>query len=298
VTLPDMVQLRDVTLRDGLQSVTTTLPLAEKLAIFTALLGAGVPELQVTSFVNPARLPQLADAPALWSAVQGEGRDQGQEQRQSARLTVLVANARGYQRAVAASALDIEAVLALSESYSQRNANRSRAQALAEVREMLARARDDGARVCVALANSFHCVYDGVIHPDVVLTHVQQLAEAGVQEVMLCDTTGHAYPDAVQALCQQASQAFPQLRFGAHLHDTRGRGLVNAYAALTAGIRWFDAALAGLGGSPFATGLGGNLSLEQLVELLDGLGVRSGVQLAASLDAAALVRRLTGPVPV
>lgn len=282
-SLPSSVQVRDVTLRDGLQSIPQVLTLDEKQRLFGALIRAGVRELQVTSFVNPARLPQLADAPALWQAVRGRPE----------RLNVLVANLRGYERAVQAGALDIEAVLAVSETYSQKNANRSRDQALGEVLDMLGRAQKDGASVCVALANTFHCVYEGDIHPDGVLELVGRLVESGAREVLLCDTTGHAQPDAVYALCGRTRQAFGQVRFGVHLHDTRGRGLVNAAAALAAGVEWFDAALGGLGGSPFAPGVGGNLSLELLVEMLHGMNIATGIDLDSARAAAALVSDLT-----
>lgn len=277
------VHVRDVTLRDGLQSVPPVLPLTDKLRVFQALTRAGVRELQVTSFVNPARLPQLGDAEALWSTLSGRPE----------RLNVLVANLRGYERAVRAGALDIEAVLAASETYSQKNANRSREQALQEVLDMLGRAEGDGARVCVALANSFHCVYEGDIDPALVMGLLHRLAESGAREVMLCDTTGHAHPQAVHALFERARRELPHVRFGAHLHDTRGRGLTNALAALLAGVDWLDAALAGLGGSPFAKGVGGNLSLERLVEMLDGMHVHTGIRLPEAEKAAELVTGLT-----
>lgn len=285
LALPPAVRVRDVTLRDGLQSLPQVLPLEEKLRLFGAVTGAGVRELQVTSFVNPARLPQLADAPELWAAVAGRPE----------RLNVLVANTRGYERGVEAGARDIEAVLAVSETYSRKNAGRSREQALGEVLDMLARAPRDGAAVCVALATSFHCVYEGKVGPGEVLDLVGRLAGAGAREVLLCDTTGHAHPDEVHALCARARADHPGVTFGAHLHDTRGRGLANATAALIAGVDWFDAALGGLGGSPFAPGVGGNLSLELFVEMLDGMGVDTGIDLGAAQAAAGLVADLTAP---
>lgn len=289
-SLPASVQVRDVTLRDGLQSVARTVPLADKLRLYRALARTGVPELQVTSFVSPARLPQLADAPELWAALRGKVDEAA---RPTTRLNVLVANTRGYERAVACGALDIEAVLAVSETYSRKNAGRSREQALQEVLDMLGQSELDSASVCVSLANTFHCVYEGAIDPAEVREMVRTLHGSGAREILLCDTTGHAHPDAVFALCGELRQAYPDVRFGAHLHDTRGRGLANALAALQAGVTWFDAALGGLGGSPFAPGVGGNLSLELLLEMLHGMEIKTGIDLPAVLEAAQLVSELT-----
>ena len=162
---------------------------------------------------------------------------------------------------------------------------------------MLGRSGPDGASVCVSLANTFHCVYEGAIDPVEVREMVRTLIGGGAREILLCDTTGHAQPDAVFALCGELREAYSGVRFGAHLHDTRGRGLANALAALQAGVTWFDAALGGLGGSPFAPGVGGNLSLELLLEMLHGMNIETGTDLPAVLEAAQLVSRLTPARP-
>jgi hydroxymethylglutaryl-CoA lyase len=273
------VRVRDVTLRDGLQSVRTILPTESKLEIYDALVSAGISDLQVTSFVNPSRVPQLEDAEALWAALS----------KRPERRSVLVANARGFERATAAGANEIEAVVSVSETYNEKNAHRTRRQSLDEIRAMAQSPNRAGCTLTVGLANCYHCVFEGKIESGHVLEIVDELGVYGVAQIGLADTTGYATPDEVYDLSQMAMTSFPQYSFGAHLHDTRGRGVANAIAALAAGISWFDAALAGLGGSPFAPGVGGNLSLEALVDSLAAMGAQTGIDVRRIVEVGALV---------
>jgi hydroxymethylglutaryl-CoA lyase len=261
------VRVRDVTMRDGLQSVTTTVATSAKLKIYDALVAAGITDLQVTSFVNPARLPQLADAEALYSSLASK----------PTRHSALVANLRGFERAVKASVKEVEAVVSVSQSYNEKNTHRTVERSSAEIAEMMKLSRVYGIKLTVGLANCYHCVFEGRIKPPSVFAMVGELVSLGINEICLCDTTGYATPDEVFDVSEHALTAFPGIRFGAHLHDTRGRGLSNAMAALAAGIDWFDAALAGLGGSPFAPGMGGNLSLETLVDALETMKISTGI---------------------
>ena len=269
-------------MRDGLQSVPVILTTEEKLKIYDALISIGIANLQVTSFVSPARLPQLSDAEDLYASLATK----------SARHSVLVANMRGFERALAAGAREIEAVVSLSESYNQKNAHRSVRQSLLEIAAMTEQARAAGVALTVGLANCYHCVFEGTIPLDGVFSVVSDLVDLGINEICLCDTTGFATPEQVYELSKKAMQSFPCVEFGAHLHDTRGRGLANAMAALAAGINWFDAALAGLGGSPFAPGMGGNLSLETLVDSLAAMGVSTGVDAKKVFDLGTLVNQI------
>jgi hydroxymethylglutaryl-CoA lyase len=273
------VRVRDVTLRDGLQSIRTILPTESKLEIYNALVSAGVSDLQVTSFVNPSRVPQLEDAEALWAALS----------KRPERRSVLVANIRGFDRATAAGANEIEAVVSVSETYNEKNAHRSRRQSLDEIRAMAQSPNRAGCTLTVGLANCYHCVFEGKIESGHVLEIIDELAAYGVAQIGLSDTTGYATPDEVYDLSQKAITSFPQHGFGAHLHDTRGRGVANAIAALAAGICWFDAALAGLGGSPFAPGVGGNLSLETLVDTLAAMGAQTGIDVSLIVEVGTLV---------
>jgi hydroxymethylglutaryl-CoA lyase len=271
--LPAKVRVRDMTLRDGLQSIPPVLPTALKLEIYDGLVAAGVSELQITSFVNPARVPQLADAEALWALVA----------KRPERKSVLVGNLRGFERAIAAGASEVEAVVSLSETYNKNNTRRTTRESLDEIKVMAAQNKGN-CKLTVALANCFHCVSEGWMSPDKVMDALAELSGAGITEISICDTTGHAAPDKVYRLSSKAMAQFPKTIFGIHLHDTRGRGLANAIAALQAGIRWFDATLAGLGGSPFAAGMGGNLSLETFVEAMAVMGVNTGIDAASAFD--------------
>jgi hydroxymethylglutaryl-CoA lyase len=281
-TLPSAVRIRDVTLRDGLQGLSAFLPTQSKIAVYCALLSAGVKDFQITSFVSPARVPQLRDAEALVQALCRHG---------GAR-SVLVANLRGFERAVLAGATEIEAVVSLSETYNEKNAHRSVRQSLQEIRTMLLRSNQDGVGVQVALANCYHCVFEGAIELARVRDAISALHGYGVGKIMLCDTTGYATPIQVYRLSLNARTGFPAVQFGGHLHDTRGRGMANSLAALMAGIVWFDTAVAGLGGSPFAPGMGGNLSLESLTDALTEMGIETGIRLEGVLEAGRLIRTL------
>ncbi len=273
--LPRQVHIRDMTLRDGLQSLPETVALADKLRIYEALARAGVRDFQVTSFVNPDRVPQLADAEQFWAALAGRG----------GRHNVLIANRRGFDRAVAAGALDMEMVISASEAYNRINARRTPGQSLAELEAIAADATASGARLSAVVANAFHCKHQGWIPANRVMSMVARLAGAGIQEISLADTTGFATPDRIEDIFDRVRTAFPSLRLGAHLHDTKGRGMINALAAVSAGADWLDAALAGLGGSPFTPGVGGNLSLEMLVDLLAELGIATGIDPEAATEA-------------
>lgn len=274
-----------MTLRDGLQSFPRTVPTTAKIQIYDLLVSAGLKNLQVTSFVNPARLPQLADAETLFLALADR----------PARRSVLVANARGFERAVACGAKEIEAVVSVSETYNEKNAHRTIQKSMDEIKWMSEQAAGTEAIVSIGLANCYHCVFEGPIQADAVFSLVEKLHTWGVREIGLSDTTGYATPEHVYELSQRAMDLFPDVEFGAHLHDTRGRGLANAMGALAAGIRWFDASLGGLGGSPFAPGMGGNLSLESFVDCVDTMGIFTGVQairlVAASAAVSDILRR-------
>lgn len=282
--LPRTLRLRDVTLRDGLQNLDKVLPTEAKLALYRALVTAGVSELQVTSFVNPARVPTLADADALWAALAGAPQ----------RLSVLVANPRGLARALAAGVGEVEAVVSISRAYNEKNAHRTPQQSLDEIAHMAAEARAAGIRFSAAVANAFHCFFEGEIAPAAVIDMVGRMVEMGLGEIGLADTTGHAQPDRIWDLFDRCRRHWPAVRFGGHTHDTRGRGLVNALAAVQGGAAWLDATLAGLGGSPFTAGVGGNLSIETAAAALAGLGIETGIDPDRIVVAGQLAGRLVG----
>lgn len=249
------MRIRDVTLRDGLQNQQTVLSTDDKVALFDKLAAAGLDEFQVTSFVSPKRLPQLADAEALWERLRAR----------PGTRDALVANLRGYERAQAAGVGRIELVLALSPTYHQKNTHRSQEESFAEFRTVVERARDDAIEVGIGLANTWHCTFEGDTPEDRVMDWFERLYELGIREFSLADTTGGAKPDAVASRVRAARRAWPDVYLRVHLHDA-GQGVANARAAVEAGADSLDTALLGLGGSPFAGEVGGNLATEAVVE--------------------------------
>jgi hydroxymethylglutaryl-CoA lyase len=173
-----------------------------------------------------------------------------------------------------------------------KNVRRTIEQSLAEVAEMARRSKESGCVVSVSLANSYHCMFEGQIERAKVLAAICELSENGILEIGICDTTGYATPDHVYCLMANARTDFPKISFGAHLHDTRGRGLANAIAALNAGIEWLDAAVGNLGGSPFAPGMGGNLSLETLADTLAEMDIDTGINVQRVMEIGNLVRQV------
>ncbi len=265
--------IRDVTLRDGLQNLPEVLSTPDKLTILDALIDAGIKDFQLTSFVNPARVPNMADAEIMYA----EGIKRGLNP------NVLVANLKGFERAVEAGVKSVDAVLSVSNAYNKKNANRSTLDSANEITLMLSRAAHAGFTVGISMANCFHCFTEGKIDPEAVLALTRGFHDAGARIVWLSDTTGHAEPDDVARLSERAMKVGVEV--GIHLHDTQGRAGENAIAAYKAGVRRFDAVLSGLGGSPFTPGVGGNLSLETAQVVFTGAGIATGLD-PAKLDAA------------
>jgi hydroxymethylglutaryl-CoA lyase len=263
--------IRDVTLRDGLQSIPEVLSTADKLTLFDKLVAAGIHSFQITSFMNPARVPQTADAEAIYAASATRPAD---------------LNLRGFERAVAAGATSIDAVVSASDSYNRKNSARGNDESAQEIEDIIVRAKPLGVSVGVDLANCFHCFIEGEIPAAKVTALVKRFQAVGVERVWLSDTTGHATPEAVAALIETCRAIGAPL--GLHLHDTLGRAGANALAGYRAGLRHFDAALNGIGGSPFTPGVGGNLSLETTAAVLTNAGIDHGFnadKLAAARDA-------------
>lgn len=253
-----MTTIRDVTLRDGLQNQPVVLSTEEKVRLYELLMKAGVKEAQVTSFVSPKRIPQLADAEALWRALAG---CPGQRD-------ALIANYRGYQRAKAVGARRLEMVLAVSPSYHRQNSNRSQEETFAEVTRVASEARQDGVYLAIALANGWHCTYEGDTSWEQLRGWLDRAAKLQAPEVAVADTTGYALPEAVEQRVRAVKEFLPDTFVRVHLHalSSRGDGAAKAQAALDGGADGLDAGLLGLGGSPFAGEVGGNIDLLKLVD--------------------------------
>ena len=315
--MTNRITIVEVGPRDGLQNEAARIATADKVAFVERLAAAGLPVVEVTSFVRPDRVPQLADAREVFTALlaaraaaevsdgavarQAESATPASEPPRTAgpRYTALVPNLTGLREALAAGVREVAIFAAASEGFSQRNTNRSIAQSLAAFAEVCAEARAAGVRVRGYLSTAFGCPIDGAVDPQRVGQLTRQLVDLGVYEVAISDTIGVAHPGQVPVVIQAAlAQGVRVEQLALHFHDTRGQALANVMAALPLGIRTFDASAGGLGGCPFAPGATGNLATEDLIYMLDGLGYETGVSLPALLDASAFIEHKVGhPLP-
>jgi len=286
------VIVRDVGPRDGLQLVKTVLPTATKIDWIRADVAAGVPEIEVCSFVPPHVIPQFADAVEVAT--------------QAAKVpgyapSALSPNLKGAQIGFTTGIGKINYVMSVSETHNQANVRRTRAESLDGFRAIVA-ARDAepalrGVRIGIGLATSLGCTMEGEVPEAETLRLLEAVLEAGADEVMLPDTVGYAHPTQVKSLFSKAIPLAGKVPIWSHFHDTRGLGLANAYAALEAGCIRFDASLAGLGGCPFAPGATGNIVLEDLVFLLESEGLRTGIDIEALARPRAIVEAALASEP-
>lgn len=285
-TASPRILVSEVGPRDGLQSITSIMPLAAKQAWIAAEAAAGVREIEVGSFVNPKLLPQLADTAEVVSFARSLP---------GLTVAVLVANARGAEAALAAGVHKITVPLSVSETHSLKNVRRTHAQMLEEIRAIAAmiHALPPESRPVLegALSTAFGCTLEGDIPASRVVGCAEALMRVGCDEVGLSDTTGYANPAQVQSLVRQVRAAVgaPAVT-GLHLHNTRGLGLANVAAGLEVGITTFDASLGGLGGCPFAPGASGNVVTEDLVFMLEAMGLNTGIDLPRLLEVRAILR--------
>ena len=278
------IGINEVGPRDGLQNQRVPVTTADKLRLIEALLAAGVRNIEATSFVSPKAVPQMADADLLLPQLPQTG---------SPRYSVLVPNERGLQRAIAAGAREIAVVLSATETMNRRNINMSLAEAVASCTATLAAARLAGLRSKAYVAVAFECPFEGVVAPAVVHQLTETLFKASADEVVIADTIGAAAPGDVARLLRPLVEAYGAARLSAHLHDTRGMAVANAWAALDVGLTQFDSSIGGLGGCPFAPGAAGNLATEDLVLLAQQSGFNTGIDLALLLDAVDLAAQIT-----
>lgn len=268
--LPDRVTIVEVAPRDGLQAEARTLPTQEKLELISRLLDAGHQVIEATSFVSPQAVPQLADAEALVRAL---------PRRPGVRYPVLVPNARGLERALEAGVREVAVFVSASETYSQKNLRRTRAEALAMAEPVVTRAKRAGLHVRGYISMVIADPWDGPTPVDTAVATGRALLDQGCDELSLGDTIGIGTAADVQRLIRAFTRAgVPAASLAVHFHDTYGQGLANVLAALELGVTTVDASAGGLGGSAFATGAAGNLATEDLVWMLDGLGIATGVR--------------------
>jgi hydroxymethylglutaryl-CoA lyase len=283
--LPGKVEVNEVGPRDGFQAEDEFIPTGRKVDIIDALSRTGVSAIQVTSVVHPKAVPQLADAEEVMARI---GRAPG------VRYTVLVPNLRGAERAVPMNADGWELMLSVTDSHSRSNANRSTDEALKGMEPVVALARENGVEVTGSMATALGCPFEGKVPLERVLYVAEAYRAMGVRHLSVADTVGVADPRLVFETMSGLKERLPDVALGLHLHNTRGMALANVVAALQAGVTEFDSSVGGLGGCPFAPGATGNVSTEDLVHMLDLMGVRSGVDLDAVLAVAREVREDVG----
>jgi hydroxymethylglutaryl-CoA lyase len=287
MTMPGQVRIYEVGPRDGLQNEAAPLPTETKLEYIALLRTAGLREIEATSFVSPRAIPQLADADELMRALAGEPN--------GVRYPVLVPNERGFERAEAAGASALAVFTAASDAFTERNIGMTVAASLDAFRPVLERARAAGWWTRAYVSTAFGCPFTGRVDPDRVVEVALALADLGAEEICVGDTIGVGVPSQVRDLTGRLFAAgLPAERLAYHFHDTRGTALANVVAALEEGIACFDAASGGTGGCPYAPGAAGNLATEDLVYLLDGLGIEHGVRLTGVLAAARFIAAALG----
>ena len=274
--LPTHVDIRDVSLRDGLQ-IEDPIPLSAKLELLAAVAATGVREMEATAFVSPSKVPALADAADLAAELHNFP---------GIEFSALVASPNGAKRAIAAGLRSIEYVVSAADGHSRANVGRSSAEATALIPEIVAIAHDSGVTVEVIVATAWDCPFDGPTPPQRVLDIVKAACDNGVDRLAIADTIGTTTPRRVSDLVALVRPRIGDIPLGAHFHNTRGAGLASAYAAVTAGITRLDASVGGLGGCPFAPGASGNIATEDLVYLLRDSGIHVDVDLQAAIDAA------------
>jgi hydroxymethylglutaryl-CoA lyase len=268
------VVVREVGMRDGLQSIAEIMPTESKKAWCSAEAAAGMPEIEVSSFVPPKLLPQLADAGDVVAHALGIP---------GLTVAALIPNLKGAERGVAAGAHKLNYVLSVSDSHNKSNVRRTTAESVEDFRRVVALARSVGERrprLGCGLATAFGCTIEGAVDEDRVRALAAEIAAAGADEIIVADTVGYGNPGAVKRVFKAVIAELGKLPVAAHFHDTRGLGLANVHAALDAGVRAFDASLGGFGGCPYAPGATGNIVMEDLVFLLESMGLSTGVDLA------------------
>ena len=282
--LPESISVREVGPRDGLQN-EDPVPTEAKVELIDALSKTGVGRIEAVSFVHPRAIPQMADADEVWSRV---------HRNEDVRYSALVPNLRGAERAIAAGFHEIEVVVSASDTHNRKNVNRSTAESLDDIEQIIALAHQRGVTCQVIVATAFGSPYEGDVPIERVLWVVGRALAADADSVSFGDTTGMATPSRVMELVGETYLRYPDVPLNLHFHNTRGTGLANVLAALQLGVRDFDASVGGLGGCPYAPGATGNIATEELVYMVEDMGVSTGVDLSAMIDAAATAERLVG----
>jgi hydroxymethylglutaryl-CoA lyase len=282
--LPARISLREVGPRDGLQN-EDPVPTEAKVGLINTLAQTGVSRIEAVSYVKPAAIPQMADADQVW---------QGITRAPTVRYSALAPNLRGARRALDAGFTEVEVVVSASDTHNRRNVNRSTAESLDDIAVIIDEAHRRGATCQVVVATAWGCPYQGDVPADRVLSVAGRAVADGADAISFGDTTGMATPRRVTELVGGFRARHPEVPLNLHFHNTRGTGLANVLAALELGVDDFDASVGGLGGCPYAPGASGNIATEELVHMVEDMGVATGVDLAAMIGAAEEAERIVG----
>ena len=283
--LPESVKLVEVGPRDGLQNEKDTIPVDVKIALVDRLTAAGFMNIEAASFVSPKWVPQMATSGEVMEKI---------ARKPGTIYSALVPNMKGFEAALAARADEIVIFGAASEAFSQKNINCSIAESIARFREVAQATKDQGLRLRGSISCSLGCPYQGEVTPDAVADVASRLRDIGCDEIDVADTIGVGTAVQVQRVFERVSREFPVHQLAGHFHDTYGQGLTNVYAALEVGISIFHASVAGLGGCPYAKGATGNIATEDVLYLLNGLGITTGIDLDAVVDAGQFISNHLG----
>jgi hydroxymethylglutaryl-CoA lyase len=285
VKLPSEVTIYEVGPRDGLQNEARQVPTAEKIRFIDSLLASGIRNIEITSFVSPKWIPQLADSAEV---ARGVRRPSG------VRMSALVPNRRGLDAALAAGMREIALFMSASETHNKKNVNKTVADTLRAFEDVVAPARAAGVAVRAYLSTAFGCPYEGDVDPERVVALTGQLADMGVYQISISDTIGVANPQQVEDVLGRVLAKHPVGALAVHFHDTQGTALANCVVALTLGITTIDASAGGLGGCPYAPGASGNLATEDVVSMLHGMGVKTGIDLDKLTEASRTAATFVG----
>ena len=267
---PQKIVIEEQGLRDGLQSEKPFIPTDKKLEMINAVVDAGIKRIQVTSFVHPKLVPQMADAEAICT---------GLDKSRDVLYSALVLNTKGIDRAAKAGLKHVAASISASDTHSRKNANASLPEARKRIAEMIKVGQDHGLTIRGGLQCVFGCRFEGRINPDVVYDMIKEQLDLGIEEVALADSTGMANPISIQEISAKVIELSEDKPVFLHLHDTEGKGLANALAAMQVGIAHFDTAFGGTGGCPFIKGASGNISTEDLVFMAGQMGIETGIDI-------------------
>lgn len=273
-SLPKNATIIEVGPRDGLQNEERIVSTEFKLQFIEELQKSGIQEMELTSFVSPKWVPQMADAKEIMAGSEKQGRQ-----------FVLAPNEKGIQAALESGAKAIAVFVGVSNSFNKKNINKTTAESMEALQPQVAKLKEDGIFVRACISTAFYCPFEGAIDPEATLALCQQFADWGVDELSVADTIGMATPNESYLLFKKITEAFPSTLIAAHFHDTRKMAIANIYAALNAGVTRFDSSAGGLGGCPFAPGATGNVATEDVVNMLHRMGIETGIDLDQLCDA-------------